>query len=103
MAEEIQNPHDKLVHAVLGDVASATSFLQTHLPQRLSETLNWPTLQRLDASFIDEGLRGSEADLLWEVERVSGEDSVWLYVLLEQCAGEALDWSDPLGSISRAC
>lgn len=26
MAEIIHNPHDKLVHAVLGEVASATSF-----------------------------------------------------------------------------
>ncbi|ETX07010.1 Rpn family recombination-promoting nuclease/putative transposase [Candidatus Entotheonella palauensis] len=83
MADEIQNPHDKLVHAVLGDMASATSFLQLHLPQALRETLNWPTLKRLEASFVDEALRSSEADLLYEVEQVSGEDSVWLYVLLE--------------------
>ncbi|ETW98720.1 MAG: hypothetical protein ETSY1_17700 [Candidatus Entotheonella factor] len=83
MADIIHNPHDKLVQAVLGDVASATSFLQTHLPETLSETLNWPTLQRLDASFVDEALRSSEADLLYEVQSLSGEDSVWLYLLVE--------------------
>ncbi len=59
------------------------AFLQTHLPQGLNDALNWPTLKRLDASFIDEAMRGSEADLLYEVERVSGEDSVWLYLLIE--------------------
>ncbi len=60
MAEEVHNPHDKLVHAVLGDVVSATSFLQTHLPQGLSEMLDWATLKRLDVSFVDEALHDSE-------------------------------------------
>ncbi len=83
MAEEFHNPHDKLVHAVLGDVAAATSFLQAHLPQALCEVLNWSTLQRLDASFVDEALRGSEADLLYDIELISGTDSVWLYLLVE--------------------
>ncbi len=82
-AEDIHNPHDKLVHAVLGDVGSAASFLQTHLPQELCEVLNWSTLNRLDTSFVDEALRGSEADLLYEVEHISGEDSVWVYLLVE--------------------
>jgi predicted transposase/invertase (TIGR01784 family) len=72
-----------MVRAVLSDLAEATSFLQRHLPQEVSQALNWSTLTLLEGSFVDEDLRRSEADVLYEVEHVSGEDSVWLYILLE--------------------
>ena len=83
MADEIHHPHDLMVRAVLSDLAEATSFLQRHLPQEVSQALNWSTLKLVEGSFVDEDLRRSEADVLYGVERVSGEDSVWLYLLLE--------------------
>jgi predicted transposase/invertase (TIGR01784 family) len=72
-----------MVRAVLSDLVEATSFLQRHLPQEVSQALNWSTLTLLEGSFVDEDLRRSEADVLYEVEHGSGEDSVWLYILLE--------------------
>ena len=83
MAEEIHHPHNLMVRAVLSDLAEATSFLQQHLPQAVRQVLNWSTLRLLEGSFVDEDLRASEADFLYQIEHVSGEDSVWLYVLLE--------------------
>ena len=83
MAEEIHNPHDLIVRAVLSDLTEASSFLQAHLPDEVSQGLNWSTLRLVEGSFVDEDLRGSEADLLYEVEHGSGQDAVWLYVLLE--------------------
>ena len=83
MAEEIHHPHDLMVRAVLSDLTEAASFLQTHLPEAVSQALNWSTLTLLEGSFVDEDLRESEADLLYEVEHVSGETSLWVYVLLE--------------------
>jgi predicted transposase/invertase (TIGR01784 family) len=83
MAEEIHHPHDLMVRAVLSDLTEAVSFLQTHLPEAVSQALNWSTLKLLEGSFVDEDLRESEADLLYEVEHVSGETSLWVYVLLE--------------------
>ncbi len=83
MAEEIHHPHNLMVRAVLSDVAEATSFLQRHLPQEVSQALNWSTLTLLEGSFVDENLRASEADFLYEAQLVSSEDAVWLYVLLE--------------------
>jgi predicted transposase/invertase (TIGR01784 family) len=83
MADEIHHPHDLMVRAVLSDLAEATSFLQRHLPQEVSQALNWSTLTLLEGSFVDEDLRASEADFLYEIERLSGEESVWVYVLLE--------------------
>src|SRR2546427_1236244 len=83
MVDEIHHPHDRIVRAVLSDVAEATSFLQRHLPQEVSQALHWSTLTLLESSFVDEDLRASEADFLYEIERVSDEESVWIYVLLE--------------------
>ena len=83
MADEMHHPHDMMVRAVLSDLAEATSFLQTHLPQEVSQALRWSTLKLLEGSFVDEHLRESEADVLYEVQHVSGEASVWVYILLE--------------------
>jgi predicted transposase/invertase (TIGR01784 family) len=83
MADEIHHPHDLMVRTVLSDLAEATSFLQRHLPQEVSQALNWSTLTLLEGSFVDEDLRASEADFLYEIERLSGAESVWIYVLLE--------------------
>jgi predicted transposase YdaD len=83
MADEMHHPHDMMVRAVLSDLAEATSFLQTHLPQEVSQALSWSTLKLLEGSFVDEHLRESEADVLYEVQHVSGEASVWVYILLE--------------------
>jgi len=83
MVDEIHHPHDMMVRAVLSDVAAATSFLQRHLPQEVSQALHWSTLTLLEGSFVDEDLRASEADFLYAIERSSDEESVWIYVLLE--------------------
>src|SRR5712692_8749891 len=83
MVDEIHHPHDMMVRAVLSDLAEATGFLQRHLPQEVSQALNWSTLTLLEGSFVNEDLRASEADFLYEIERVSDEESVWIYVLLE--------------------
>jgi predicted transposase/invertase (TIGR01784 family) len=83
MAEEIHHPHDLMVRAVLSDLTAAASFLQTHLPEAVSQALNWATLKLLEGSFVDEDLRESEADLLYEVEHVSSETVLWVYILLE--------------------
>ncbi len=83
MVDEIHHPHDMMVRAVLSDLAEATGFLQRHLPQEVSQALNWSTLTLLEGSFVDEDLRASEADFLYAIERISDEESVWIYVLLE--------------------
>ena len=83
MAEDIHHPHDHMVHSVLRDPTEATSFLQTYLPQDVSHGLNWATLRLHERSFVDEDLRGSASDFLYEIEHVSGEASIWVYCLVE--------------------
>ena len=83
MADEIPQPHDAMVRAVLSDVTEARSFLQGHLPEEVSRTLNWSTLRLREGTFVDEELRRSQTDVLYEVERVENDASLWLYILLE--------------------
>jgi predicted transposase/invertase (TIGR01784 family) len=83
MVEGIHHPHDLMVRAVLSDLTAASSFLQAHLSDEVRQGLNWSTLRLVEGSFVDEDLRGSAADLLYEVEQVSSHDAVWLYILLE--------------------
>ena len=47
-------------------MAAAASFLHAYVPQEVSQALNWSTLKLIEGSFVDEHLRGSEADLLYE-------------------------------------
>ena len=83
MADDIHQIHDKLVHRVLVNPESATDLLRRHLPETVSQALRWETLKQLDRSFVDEEMRGTEADFLYEVEHGSGHDAVWLYALVE--------------------
>ncbi len=62
MAEEMHHPHDVMVRTVLSDLAEAASFLHAHLSEEVRQALNWSTLKRLEGSFVDEDLRGSEAE-----------------------------------------
>jgi predicted transposase/invertase (TIGR01784 family) len=83
MAEELHQPHNLMVRAVLSDVAEAAGFLQRHLPPEVSQALDWATLTLREGSFVDEDLRASEADFLYEIAQGSGEEPVWIYVLVE--------------------
>lgn len=83
MADDIHQIHDKLVHRVLVNPESATDLLRRHLPETVNQLLLWNTLKQLDRSFVDEALRGTEADFLYQVEHVSGNGTVWIYVLVE--------------------
>ena len=56
MAEEIHHPHDLIVRAVLSDLTEASSFLRAHLPDEVSQGLNWSTLRLVESSFVDEDL-----------------------------------------------
>ncbi|ETX05497.1 MAG: hypothetical protein ETSY2_22590 [Candidatus Entotheonella gemina] len=83
MADDIQHPHDKLVRTVLGDPASATSFLQLHLPAPLTQHLNWSTLWLDNTTFIEDEMRDRAADCLYQIEQVSNQETVWIYLYVE--------------------
>ena len=83
MAREVAHPHDHLFRIVFRDEAEAVGLLRANLPQVIINALIWATLKRRDRSFIDNRLRGSESDLLFEVLRKDDREPAWVYVLLE--------------------
>ena len=83
MADEIHQPHDKLFRAVFSDTAEAAGLLQAALPAAIRDQLDWPTLTLLDGTFLDDHLRESESDLLYQLEHLGTRDRVWLYALFE--------------------
>ena len=83
MPGEVFQPHDHLFRSVFRDESEAAALLRAHLPQAVTGVLRWSTLQRQDASFIDDRLRASESDLLYAVQRKADNAPAWLYVLLE--------------------
>jgi predicted transposase/invertase (TIGR01784 family) len=85
--DSIHQPHDKLFKAAFSNPETAAAFLRSHLPSSLSNSIGWSSLEFLPGSFIDEQLRGSEADLLFRVK--SKEDDLFLYVLWEHRSSPA--------------
>lgn len=83
MAGEVFQPHDGLFRAVFGERAEAADLLLAHLPEAIAIRLRWSTLARRDTSFIDNRLRTSESDLLFEVQREVDDALAWVYVLFE--------------------
>ena len=83
MADELHQPHDKLFRAVFSDAAEAASLLQAALPDTIRDQLDWPTLTLLDGTFLDDHLRESESDLLYQLEHIGTRERVWLYALFE--------------------
>lgn len=90
MADEIEHPHDRLFRAVFSDAAEAASLLQAAVPRELRENVDWNNLRLVEGTFVDDALRQSESDLLFEAgygketeRHGKGKDRLRLYLLFE--------------------
>jgi predicted transposase/invertase (TIGR01784 family) len=77
----IPTPHDRLFKTTFSHLAAAQDFFQTHLPTRLVAALDWPTLQLVPGSFVDEHLAEQSSDLLYRV--LWRQSPLYLYCLFE--------------------
>jgi hypothetical protein len=75
-------PHDTLARAIFGQPQHAAAELRAVLPRELLEELRLDTLVPVTASFVDDELRASCADLLFQVRWRDGE-SGFVYFLIE--------------------
>ena len=57
--------------------------MQVALPPTRRGDFNRPTLTLLEGTFLDDTLCESESDLLYEVEYIGTQETVWLYLLFE--------------------
>lgn len=53
------------------------------MPATIRDQLDWPTLTLLTGTFLDDDLRESESDLLYQIEHIGTQERVWLYALFE--------------------
>ena len=83
MAGELHQPHDKLFRSIFSDATEAASLLQAALPTTIRDQLDWPTLTLLEGTFLDDDLRESESDLLYQIAHTGTQERVWLYALFE--------------------
>ena len=83
MAHELDHPHDRLFRMVFSDAAEAAGLLQAALPADVRDRIDWSTLSLQEGTFLDDALRESESDLLYEAGYGAGDEPVWLYLLLE--------------------
>ena len=80
---EIYQPHDRLFRAVFADASEAASLLRNVLPDFVRSSLEWASLTLTPGTFVDEELRLSETDLLYQVEHTGTGQPASVYVLLE--------------------
>ena len=80
---DVHQPHDRLFRAVFSDASEAAGLLQNALPDPLRHRFDWTTLSRREGTFIDEELRASEADLLYQIQHLETGEPMSVYVLLE--------------------
>ncbi|MGE5787122.1 MAG: Rpn family recombination-promoting nuclease/putative transposase [Myxococcales bacterium] len=73
--------HNDLFLASFENVRDAAAELRSSLPKALAEQVQWETLKPVSGSFIDETVRWSHSDKLYEVRY--GEQDALLYVLWE--------------------
>lgn len=78
----LHNPHDALFRATLTHPAAARAQLLTVLPPELAALLAPEPPTVLDTSFIDDALRGTQADVVLQA-RLLGGQVVLVYLLLE--------------------
>ena len=78
---DIHQPHDRLFRAVFSDAVEAASLLQAALPDSVRDSFDWATLTLFDGTFVDEDLRGSQSDLLYQVEHTETGQPVSMYLL----------------------
>ena len=80
---DIHQPHDRLFRAVFSDPKEAAGLLQATLPPDVRDSFDWTTLALRSGTFIDEELRASQSDLLFQVDQTASGQPVSMYVLLE--------------------
>jgi hypothetical protein len=60
--------HDGLFRFVFGEPEQMADLLQSQLPAPLTAAIDWPTLRRIEGSFVDAALQDRLSDLLFEVQ-----------------------------------
>lgn len=78
----MENPHDRFFRGSFGEPAFVEDFLVSNVDRSITTALDLSTLRRVEGSFIDQDLRESRSDLLFEVTARDGRLAAF-YLLFE--------------------
>lgn len=76
------DPHDALFRTLLEDPSRAAVLIREHLPDEVRQQLSDAPPRLLDGTYVDERLRTTRSDRLFEMRLRTGRP-VFVYVLLE--------------------
>ena len=79
---DLPNAHDALFRATFEDPSLVAAFLRDHLPNTLAAMLDVSAPEKVDGSFVDQALSGSQSDALYKVRTRTGQP-VYCYLLIE--------------------
>ena len=85
MASPLHQPHGHLFRLVFADPEETAAFLRARLPDSYQRGILWSSLRRAAGSFVDQELRDSASDLLFEVRSAAAAPRQWLYLLYPSC------------------
>jgi predicted transposase YdaD len=80
-ADLTSQPHDAIIKYTFSQREHATGLLKAALEPEVTSLIRFSTLKLEKIHFVDRGLRGRYADLLFSVEM--GDERIYIYVLLE--------------------
>src|SRR5690625_709827 len=87
----VNHPHDKLFKETFGDLEVTSDFINQYLPKEILDIIDVESLTSIKDSFIQEELKDSYSDLLFNVK--IGDEEGYLYFLFEHKSYQALDIS----------
>ena len=79
---DLSNAHDALFRAAFEYPKLAAAFLRDHLPNGIAALLDVTRPEKVDGSFVDEALAGSQSDALFRVRTRTGR-AAYCYLLIE--------------------
>ena len=74
--------YDGILRLLFSDPRLAQDLLLGFVDSLLGEVLDWSTLKQVAARHVDESLKRSENDMIWEV-RTRQDEVLYVYVMLE--------------------
>ncbi|MCC7337557.1 MAG: Rpn family recombination-promoting nuclease/putative transposase [Pirellulaceae bacterium] len=74
--ESLPSPHNRFFLQTFSELELASALFANHLPPTTLAKLDLKSLRLASGSFIDDELRESSSDLLFEVDRVDCDEKV---------------------------
>lgn len=81
--ENLPGPHNRFFLQTFSQIDRARDLIAGFLPPGVLTLLDMSTLRIASGSYIDDALRQSQSDLLYEVDRVGEANPMLVYVLFE--------------------